>query len=914
MASNIPVIVQGNSFSLAIPMQIYYINGDQMDLQDYTPDPTDEVSVQLKGSRRNYTYTPTIDGNVANIDLSGNELADNYGVVVSVVKANGQRLRSFRTDQFFIVESSDDLTTDDIIQGLEENVIYLNTQCFVAGADGRGIESIVKTGTSGLVDTYTITYTDATTSTFNVTNGAQGAQGADGVGITSIDKTNTSGLVDTYTITMSNGTTTTFDVTNGKDGVDLGLATIVNDLTTGGSTNVLSAEMGKVLGENVDAINDAVVLPQSIDNVTWKQGSINASTDHAYRASSTNRIVLAIPTSGDLSSNVASGYYVIAHYYSVVYNDITENTQGTGYIKQDDNGWQNGDVRLNAPIGTKTIVIIVKKGTAGTQNISPSIGTTVVTNLKKYTSINGEVATLYNNVARIDTTINGLIKDSNSTKELFLGTLVQAKITTGALVADTTRLSTKSMMVVPYVGATLNFKLPNNYYIGIRSGATSGNLSNNDYWYGNGSGNNIKGLSFTFAQDVRYFRLCFAHTSDNLSTFDDITAEEVNALLESGDIQITYKNSAQNIIARNYETEKYTKAVMRDYDTSSLAKNGSLHKLPIFVHTSDLHGDALRFENMMQYADYIGVDGALVTGDMAGYTGPVSDLKYIDDIADMHTTPCYPILGNHDARDVLTAEGQNAYLEHLMTKNDVVTPQGDTYPTYYYKDLTAKKIRLIGINLYEGNHSSMGINFSQTQCEWFIVTLKSTPADYGILVMMHSSEKAPVLPSGSPYNAFLQPYTISISSLIMSAYNLIGTPFADIIDAFIGRTSRSVSYTTDGTAVTVTADFTSGVNEGVEFIAYVNGHYHTDNIGYSPNTTYPQLNLNVCCGISVYGSGTYHQLADNSDLPRDAEGATQDCFNLYAIDRRNGVVRVAKIGSNITADLTERKMLAIPYK
>ena len=67
MASNIPVIVQGNSFSLAIPLQIYIIQDDEMVLQDYTPDPTDQVSIQLKGSRRNYTYTPTINGNVANI-------------------------------------------------------------------------------------------------------------------------------------------------------------------------------------------------------------------------------------------------------------------------------------------------------------------------------------------------------------------------------------------------------------------------------------------------------------------------------------------------------------------------------------------------------------------------------------------------------------------------------------------------------------------------------------------------------------------------------------------------------------------------------------------------------------------------------------------------------------------------------
>lgn len=40
------------------------------------------------------------------------------------------------------------------------------------GEDGVGIASISKTGTSGLVDTYTITYTDGDTDTFTVTNGS----------------------------------------------------------------------------------------------------------------------------------------------------------------------------------------------------------------------------------------------------------------------------------------------------------------------------------------------------------------------------------------------------------------------------------------------------------------------------------------------------------------------------------------------------------------------------------------------------------------------------------------------------------------------------------------------------------------------------------------------------------------------
>ena len=43
--------------------------------------------------------------------------------------------------------------------------------------NGKGITSIAKTGTSGLVDTYTITYNDGTTGTFTVTNGAKGDTG-----------------------------------------------------------------------------------------------------------------------------------------------------------------------------------------------------------------------------------------------------------------------------------------------------------------------------------------------------------------------------------------------------------------------------------------------------------------------------------------------------------------------------------------------------------------------------------------------------------------------------------------------------------------------------------------------------------------------------------------------------------------
>ena len=77
------------------------------------------------------------------------------------------------------------------------------------GQEGQSIKGIEKTGTDVLVDTYTITLTDGTTSTFTVTNGKE---------ISGISKTGTSGLVDTYTISFNDGTESTFTVTNGEKG------------------------------------------------------------------------------------------------------------------------------------------------------------------------------------------------------------------------------------------------------------------------------------------------------------------------------------------------------------------------------------------------------------------------------------------------------------------------------------------------------------------------------------------------------------------------------------------------------------------------------------------------------------------------------------------------------------------------
>lgn len=75
------------------------------------------------------------------------------------------------------------------------------------GTDGRAITSVVKISTSGLVDTYKISFSDNTSTNFTLTNGSS---------IKSIAKTETSGLTDTYTVTLTDETTSTFNVNNGN--------------------------------------------------------------------------------------------------------------------------------------------------------------------------------------------------------------------------------------------------------------------------------------------------------------------------------------------------------------------------------------------------------------------------------------------------------------------------------------------------------------------------------------------------------------------------------------------------------------------------------------------------------------------------------------------------------------------------
>lgn len=108
------------------------------------------------------------------------------------------------------VVNSDDLLVmeqDGVAKKLTGDV--LKTWLLKLAEGHGGIKSIAKAKTSGLTDTYRITYADNSTFDFPITNGKS---------ITGISKASTSGLVDTYTISFNDGANQTFTVTNGERG------------------------------------------------------------------------------------------------------------------------------------------------------------------------------------------------------------------------------------------------------------------------------------------------------------------------------------------------------------------------------------------------------------------------------------------------------------------------------------------------------------------------------------------------------------------------------------------------------------------------------------------------------------------------------------------------------------------------
>lgn len=261
------------------------------------------------------------------------------------------------------------------------------------GARGYGIASVEKIDSTGLVDTYRITFEDPSVqpTTFTVTNGEEGPQGPRGYtgetgnGIDRIELTDTTGAVKTYTIYFTDGSTYDFEVTDGEvtDAV-LDEATIVQANSdnvpylfrpSGGDVRTGRKEFDTIVG-------GTVAWNQLVSDANFNGSPYPSGSTISYDSNTDT-----LSYSGAISSNgygyvMKSNSIIKDHAYLISFNINATNATGV-WAKADPNGatpathnYSNGQhsfIQKSTRTATASVIL----------GVSASEGTTVTADFSK---------------------------------------------------------------------------------------------------------------------------------------------------------------------------------------------------------------------------------------------------------------------------------------------------------------------------------------------------------------------------------------------------------------------------------------------------------------------------------------------------------------------------------------------------
>lgn len=516
---------------------------------------------------------------------------------------------------------------------------------------------------------------------------------------------------------------------------------------------------------------------------------------------------------------------------------------------------------------------------------------------KKISAIDADINfTFYKDNSAIDSLHQDISEIRNDLIELRVGNLINGRLMYNE--TDTSseyapyRLSTTEIVALPFgKNRTLKVNINKDYLVSLRAGASSTVLDVSLYWFKNGD-------TITIPDGCNYYGISVCNAAGNETHMEKTISPSENIGLK------LYAENSFDILEQNDEADKLLSAAKLFFSSE---ERNQFNKYAVIGHTSDCHGDYKRVDNFLRYCDNCGADVACITGDIVSYK-PSQGLDWFSEMLLSHDVLPAVCTGNHDVYD---SEMTDSDVYDFMF-DDIASKIGNTTgKTWYYKDVTDKKLRVISINLFQyGGTERWYSHFTNEQLSWFVSALASTPEDYGIIILTHSPQVNIGSAKDPNYGDFFQN-----ARLYNNTFNAVnGTPVYDIVDAFISRTTLSRTYTQTGSpdSVSVSADFTS-VDSSVEFIAHLTGHFHQDSICYLPGTVNKQLMLNVVCTNSIYGGSAYPYLADIQDIGRCNSDSTQDAFNMYVIDRDTKTVKVIRVGSNITYEMHERKFMAIPY-
>ena len=288
------------------------------------------------------------------------------------------------------------------------------------------------------------------------------------------------------------------------------------------------------------------------------------------------------------------------------------------------------------------------------------------------------------------------------------------------------------------------------------------------------------------------------------------------------------------------------------------------------VHFSDIHHDTAALERIMaEIANIPNVDDVICTGDMVQNT--------YGEIASWWNPNVLTVIGNHDTASysggvynwtALSVANRIAYYISPFENNwGINRPSGKSY---YYKDYTTQKVRLIVLDgmLYMASDTTE----ATAQTSWLSGLLDSAiTAGLHVLIAIHAP-------------------SVGAMPLHCDFTKLNETVFPALTDC---ATPASIPNLIE----------TKKAN-GLNFIGYICGHWHQDGI-YFPNNT---KQLEYCITTANVVDTAQWQANDQF------RNTTMDAYNVISIDTANNTIKIVRGGgADIDCYMRPRKEISFNY-
>lgn len=360
------------------------------------------------------------------------------------------------------------------------------------------------------------------------------------------------------------------------------------------------------------------------------------------------------------------------------------------------------------------------------------------------------------------------------------------------------------------------------------------------------------------------------------------TGEKYANINRNGTYSKGYFDFSGNSVVKDY-TQLFQASIKPSYN------NGYKTSPLCIAHFSDIHSSANPLKRIISftktYANYI--DDVINTGDSMGdhsadFEGNESSYAWYSNT--QGSEKILNIIGNHDSALSGNKDGRwqydwtgygkvntyNKFIKPYIANWNVVQPSNadDDGLSYYYKDYTDKKIRLIALDV---------MFYDDKQEVWFADTLNDAKTKgLSVLVIAHYPPKS--------YKGFDANYSSIDTNHVYNpaSYNTKFTNAATIVQSFI--------------------------DNGGDFICWLGGHEHTDIFGKLDE--HPKQTV-------ILADTAQTKSADNASITESShiEGTgSQNAFNVVSFDVYSHLIKIFRVGAEYDRHLRKKGTICIDYK